>query len=229
MRIDPSESEVSAELPSLDLPRSNRSNSPFRYPGGKFYARRLILDAVPPHHHYAEPFAGGASVFFAKPTAQGVSLLNDLDDGVINTLMHIRDNVEALIRLLAGVEATKANHTYYKNHYKPTSDLDRAFRWYFLNRTSYSGIMRPENCYWGFKPQYSMPPENWPPHLRTVSDKLQGVALICRDFEEVIDGLPDDCFVFVDPPLLRLQPKEALQRYLRPLRPRAAENVPAAQ
>lgn len=182
------------------LPRSKRTNSPFRYPGGKFYARQLILDVIPDHYTYCEPFAGGASIFFAKERAEGVSILNDLDSDVINTLIYIRDKVESLIDLLDGVEATKENHTFYKSHYKPSNDLERAFRWYYLNRTSYSGIMRQENCYWGYGRKYSMRPANWPPHLRTVSDKLQGVELLSLDFEDVIDGLPDGCFVFADPP-----------------------------
>jgi DNA adenine methylase len=38
-------------------------NSPFRYPGGKFYARKLILEHITPHNCYIEPFAGGASIF----------------------------------------------------------------------------------------------------------------------------------------------------------------------
>lgn len=181
------------------LPRSNRSNSPFRYPGGKFYARRLILDEIPPHNAYCEPFAGGASVFFAKQSVSW-NLLNDLDVDVINTLRVIRDQVENLIGLLDGIPVTKETHAYYKNEYQPRDDLTRAFRWYYLNRTSYSGIMRPENCYWGYGHKYSMRPENWPPHLRTVSDKLQGVKLSSIDFEFVIDRLPDGCFVFVDPP-----------------------------
>ena len=185
---------------ALERPRSNRSNSPFRYPGGKFYARRLILDVLPPHTDYAEPFAGGASVFFAKPTSPGVSILNDLDADVVNTLRVIRDDVEALIELLSGIEATKRNHAYYKGEYIPGNDLERAFRWFFLNRTSYSGIMRAENCYFGYGPEYSMRPENWPPHLRTVSDKLQAATLMSCDFEEVIDGLPDGTLAFVDPP-----------------------------
>ena len=128
------------------------------------------------------------------------SVLNDLDEEVINTLIQIRDRVESLIDLLAGIEATKENHHFYKTHYTPSNDLERAFRWYYLNRTSYSGIMRSENCYWGFGKKYSMRPENWPPHLRTVSDKLQGVELTSLDFETAIEGLPDGCFVFVDPP-----------------------------
>ena len=180
-------------------PRSNKSNSPFRYPGGKFYARRLILDLIPRHSCYCEPFSGGASIFFAKEKAR-VSILNDRDEEVINTMVQIRDNVEGLIGLLDGIEATKELHAFYKNEYVPGDDLERAFRWYYLNRTSYSGIMRRENCYWGFGRRYSMRPENWPPHLRTTSDKLQGVELTCMDFEEAIHGVPDGCFLFIDPP-----------------------------
>ena len=180
-------------------PRSRKSNSPFRYPGGKFYARRLILDVIPPHTYYCEPFAGGASIFFAKDRAK-FSLLNDLDEAVINTLIHIRDKVDQLIGLLDGIAATKEHHAFYKNRYHPRNDLERAFRWYYLNRTSYSGIMRPENCYWGFGNKYSMRPENWPAHLRTVSDKLQHVKLTACDFEKVIEQVPDNSFLFVDPP-----------------------------
>ena len=187
------------DAPPESLPRSNRSNSPFRYPGGKFYARRLILDEIPPHTVYAEPFCGGASVFFAKKPAH-VSMLNDRDEEVINTLRQIRDRVEDLIELLDGIPATKQKHRFYKNQYQPTCGLSRALRWFYLNRTSYSGIMRPENCYWGYGRKYSMRPENWPPHLRTVSDRLQGVELTALDFEDVIDALPDGCFAFIDPP-----------------------------
>ena len=154
---------------------------------------------LPKHDRYCEPFAGGASIYFAKHKAQA-SILNDLDEDVINTLVHIRDHVEPLIRLLDGIPACKNLHAYYKNEYQPKTNLQRAFRWYYLNRTSYSGIMRPENCYWGFGDKFSMRPENWPPHLRTVSDKLQGAKLTAVDFEEIIDGLPDEYFVFVDPP-----------------------------
>ena len=144
-------------------------------------------------------FCGGASVFFAKEPAQ-VSMLNDLDGEVINTLRQIRDRVEDLIEMLEGIPATKTKHCFFKNRYQPTCGLSRALRWFYLNRTSYSGIMRPENCYWGYGRKYSMRPENWPPHLRTVSDRLQGVELTALDFEDVIDSLPDGCFAFLDPP-----------------------------
>ena len=194
-----SSSAKKVKLKQSDLPRSNRSNSPFRYPGGKFYARQLILKEIPSHNFYCEPFAGGASVFFAKPSAT-YSLLNDLDKEVINTLIQIRDRVEDLIGLLDGIKASKKNHRYYKNQYKANSKLTRAFRWFYLNRTSYSGIMKIENCYWGYGSKYSMRPKNWLPHLRTVSDRLQGVELTSMDFEQIIDELPTGAFAFIDPP-----------------------------
>ena len=180
-------------------PRSGKSNSPFRYPGGKFYARRMILDLIPNHTCYCEPFAGGGSIFFAKPKAE-FSTLNDLDGDLINTFTQIRDRVEELICLLAGIPATREMHNFYKNIFAPSNDLERALRWFYLNRTSYSGIMRSDNCYWGFGAKYSMKPENWPPHLRTVSDKLQNVDLTSCDFEGIVDSSPAGSFVFVDPP-----------------------------
>ena len=134
-------------------------NSPFRYPGGKFYARKLILEHIIPHTYYAEPFAGGASIFFAKPKVTQ-NVLNDIDPSLTNCYLVIRDQVEELIALLDGVAATKENHNYYKNVYQATTNVERAFRWYYLNRTSYSGIMNMQNCYWGYGDQYSMQPKN---------------------------------------------------------------------
>ena len=174
-------------------------NSPFRYPGGKFYARKLILEHLTPHDCYIEPFAGGASIFFAKRKAAH-NILNDADPELTNCYMIIRDHVEDLIKLLHGIPATKENHHYYKNIYQPTNDLERAFRWYYLNRISYSGIMNMQNCYWGYGDKYSMQPKNWPTHLRRCSAKLQHVEILRLDFEQVITEAPNNAFLFIDPP-----------------------------
>ena len=109
---------VQTTMLEMPKPRSLKSNSPFRYPGGKFYARKLILDMLPPHTGYCEPFAGGASIFFAKPKVED-SILNDLDSEVINTLACIRDDVEGLTGLLDGLPASKYLHSYYKSEYQP--------------------------------------------------------------------------------------------------------------
>lgn len=174
-------------------------NSPFRYAGGKFYARNLILEHIPEHLYYIEPFAGGASIFFAKSKARK-NWLNDIDDDLINCLITIRDYPEKLIDRLKNEKAVKERHTYYKNEYKPKNKLDRAVRWFYLNRTSYSGIMNMQNCFWGYGDKYSMRPENWPRNIIRTSQKLQGVKLTVLDFEEVIKQAEPGAFLFIDPP-----------------------------
>jgi len=174
-------------------------NSPFRYAGGKFYARKLIAEHFPKHSHYVEPLAGGASLFFAKPKAE-TNWLNDIDEDLMNCFLAIRDFPGELIDRVKHEEATKERHTYYKNEFKPNTSLDRAVRWFYLNRTSYSGIMNMQNCFWGYGDKYSMRPENWPRNIRRVSAKLQNVQLTSLDFEEVIAKVENGAFLFVDPP-----------------------------
>lgn len=174
-------------------------NSPFRYAGGKFYARKLILELLPKHRYYVEPFAGGASVFFAKNKITG-NWLNDIDEKLINCLTVIQKQPEALIKRLSGEGASKERHTYYKKQYKPKTNLSRAVRWFYLNRTSYSGIMKDQNCFWGYGDKYSMRPEYWPRNILRTSQKLHGVKLTSIDFKKVIDEVPNDTFLFIDPP-----------------------------
>ncbi len=74
------------------------SNSPFRYPGGKFYARKLILPCIPKHNKYCEPFVGGGSIFFAKNNSK-VNILNDKDKEIFITNYDINNvsGVEPLV------------------------------------------------------------------------------------------------------------------------------------
>lgn len=203
--------KIEIELDSYGNPidlKSNKPNSPFRYAGGKFYARKLILDNLKKTDFYCEPFAGGASIFFAQKEKPAKSWLNDFDSELVNTYIQIRDNLSELSKYLDGIEATKELHSYYKNQYEPKTDVERAFRWYYLNRTSYSGIMKHENCYWGYGEKYSMQPKNWVPHLRTVSERLQNVEITNIDFEQVIDSIDDGATIFVDPPYFNADQKK---------------------
>lgn len=174
-------------------------NSPFRYAGGKFYARKLILECVPQHNCYIEPFVGGGSIFFAKNKVK-TNILNDIDPDLINTYLVIRDNPHELVNYLKDEQALKERHSWYKNEFKPNNDLERAARWYYLNRTSYSGIMNPKNCYWGYGDKYSMRPENWGKNILRTSEKLQNVIFQNIDFEKIIDQAPNNAFLFIDPP-----------------------------
>ena len=199
---------------------SESINSPFRYAGGKFYARKLILSHIKDHNCYIEPFCGGASIFFCKDKVAR-NILNDIDEQLINTLKIIRDKPDLLISKLKieddaisiipkgyiegmsvgePLPATKELHYYFKNIFVPNDDISYALRWFYLNRTSYSGIMNFKNMYWGYGDKYSMQPKNWARNILKTSNKLQGVELMNVDFEVIIDNAPSHAFLFIDPP-----------------------------
>ena len=188
-------------------------NSPFRYAGGKFYARKLIAEHLIDTDVYCEPFAGGASVFFYK-TKSRINILNDLDEDIMLVYEIIRDRVDEMIELLSTFkEPSKEAHSYYKNEYKPTNELEQAVRWYYLNRISYSGIMKFENMYFGYGDKYSMRPENWPRQLLKNSAKLQGVELSSRTAIDIIDSLPNNSLAFVDPPYFNADQDKFYTKY----------------
>ena len=175
-------------------------NSPFRYAGGKFYARKLISEHLINTDVYCEPFAGGGSIFFYKEKSP-INILNDLDENLMLVYRIIRDYPNELINELAKFEyPSKEAHYYYKNEYKPTNEIEAAARWYYLNRISYSGIMQFQNCYFGYGDKYSMRPENWPRNILRTSEKLQNVELRCSDAIDCIHSMPDGALIFVDAP-----------------------------
>ena len=174
-------------------------NSPFRWAGGKFYARKIIEKYIPKHNFYVEPFLGGGSIFFYKNKVN--SWLNDYEKDLINCYKVIKLDLPDLLDKLKNEKATKERHRWFKNKFKPKTKIEQAFRYYYLNRTSYSGIMKKENCFFGYGEKYSMRPENWPRQLVKNSKKLQKVKMTNYDFEKVINNIKTkNTFVFLDPP-----------------------------
>jgi len=208
-------------------------NSPFRYAGGKFYARKLILSHLPKHTAYIEPFAGGGSIFFAKSKVD-FNQLNDIDSEIINVYLTIRNNPNKLIDFLKKkptekskipekltesvffgepLPATKELHRFFKNEYQPENNIEKAGRWFYLNRTSYSGIMNRQNMYWGYGDKYSMQPKNWGQNILRTSKKLKGAKITNYDFEVVINNSPDGALLFVDPPYFNADQDKFYQHY----------------
>lgn len=185
--------------------------SPFRYPGGKFYALRFIvplLEAIP-HAEYREPFVGGGSVFFGKTKAP-FSWINDLEGDLIETYRALQDEdrCQLLCQRLAGEVASRARHTEIRDFVPQTPD-DIAFRTYYLNRTSYSGIIHKPA--WGYAVGSSSPPENWPRAALRSHWKLQNVKITALDFSDVLQASPasDSLVAYLDPPYFMADQRRA--------------------
>lgn len=52
------------------------------HPGAKHFSKHLVIERIPEHSVYVEPFFGGGSVFFAKPSSQK-EVISDQDKGLM--------------------------------------------------------------------------------------------------------------------------------------------------
>ncbi len=192
---------------------SSRAPLLFRYPGGKHYAidiLRPFWEAVL-HEEYREPFAGGGSIFFNKPPAKS-SWLNDIDKELVTTYATIADP-EKRGKLSAKLTREVASPARWREvlDSRPQSELGIAFKYFYLNRTSFSGkLVSPA---WGYRPKRSLPPDRWHERIEECGVKLAGVKFTSLDFSEVIKAPSKNrVLLYVDPPYF-LPPKRKHYRH----------------
>ena len=107
-------------------------------PGGKSKLAKDVVELIPPHETYVEPFAGGASVFFKKNPAKK-NVLNDLDKDLI-------DFYECF-RKIDKEDLLKCNFTPSKERFKklleetPDNCKDIVCRYLYLNKASFGSKM----------------------------------------------------------------------------------------
>lgn len=116
--------------------------SPIGWFGGKGNMVRKLLDLMPPHQHYVEPFCGGASLFFAKRPSGGVETLNDLDGGIVGFYRVLRDP-EQFTRFERMAQFTPYSREEWLECRATWADCDdpveRAWRWWVVARMSFGG------------------------------------------------------------------------------------------
>ena len=74
-------------------------NCVLKYPGSKWRIVDKLVELIPPHHTYLEPYLGSGAVFFRKAPSD-IETINDLDWDVVNLFQCIREDSEKLSRLI---------------------------------------------------------------------------------------------------------------------------------
>jgi DNA adenine methylase len=180
-----------------------------KWVGGK----RQLLDSLIPLlpkkiTTYCEPFVGGGALLFALQPK--IAYVNDINDELIRVYKTIRHDVESLITSLrefkneADYYYTIRNWDRDKKTYILLSDIKKAARILYLNKTCYNGLYRVNSA-----GQFNSPFGNYRnPNivndltLRAVSSYLNSatIYLTSFDYTEVLDKLPEEAFVYLDPP-----------------------------
>jgi DNA adenine methylase len=182
-----------------------------RYPGSKFRASKYIepfWKAIT-FKEYREPFLGCGAVFFRMPKVE-FSWLNDFDEDLINTFKVVasKSDRKALIEKNLLINPTKDFFDELKNS-KPTNKIDKAYRYFVINRLAYSGIMKQPN--FGFHPIKSVQPDMWEKRLQEAGQKLEKNVLITSgNYADIIEkDSGKSTWIFVDPPYFKADQKRA--------------------
>jgi len=180
------------------------SPKPFlKWAGGKSKLLHKLRPLVPSKYdHYIEPFVGGGALFFCLCPHDAI--LSDLNSELMNCYRVVRDKPEELIRFLGSMSITKESF-YAMRMQNPTnlSDVERAARLIYLNKTCYNGLYRVNK-----KGQFNTPFGQYrlvklynPPQIHAASTALQGVMLLELDFEPLLLSYAHSRdFVYLDPP-----------------------------
>lgn len=180
-----------------------------KWVGGKRQLLPEIRKSLPREFStYYEPFLGGGAVLFDLQPARAV--VNDVNPELINVYCVIRDDVEGLIDHLR-IHRNEADYFYQirevdreKRVYDQLSDIERASRILYLNKTCYNGLFRVNqqgefNAPFG---RYKNPNIVNETSLRAASHYFNQAKLTFKsgDFEAALKGIRKGGFVYFDPP-----------------------------
>ena len=196
-----------------------------KYRGGKSKEINNFIEFIPNQYdRYIEPFAGGAALFFYL--APNAALINDINSRLVNFYSAVRENFDSLKAELTRLELTyrsnqmeyeqikmkdKSRHVENKNEalYYLLRDMYNgiiekkyldATLYYFINKTSYSGMLR-----FNSKGEFNVPFGRYKNfNTQLVSEEHSGLLkrteITNEDYSEIFNRCTVNDFVFLDPP-----------------------------
>lgn len=180
-----------------------------KWVGGK----RQLIDTFSPLlpkkiTSYCEPFVGGGALLFhLQPST---AYINDINADLICVYTVIKENID---RLIGELKKYKNEPDFFytvrdwdrdREKYQTLSDVEKAARTIYLNKTCYNGLYRVNNSGEFNSPfgNYRNPNIVNEPVLRAVSAYFNAatVHFSSIDYAEVLADIKKGCFVYLDPP-----------------------------
>lgn len=206
-----------------------------KWVGGKTQLLPAIQEALSPFpdgalSNYVEPFVGGGAVAFSVlgGTKFDRAHLNDINVRLVNTYCVVRDDVEALIKHLAEMEAeylsTEDKAAYYyaaRDRYNSLSDdadaVELAQLFIFLNKTGFNGLHRVNR---GGKFNVPFGKRLRPTICDTVtltsaSQALANVEVTVGDYRDTLGFVGRGTLLYLDPPYRPLSTTASFNSYAK--------------
>lgn len=169
--------------------------------GGKRRLADRLLPYFPPHQCYVEPFAGGAAMFFLRPSPAEVEVLNDVNGELVNLYRVVKHHLEEFVRQFKYAFSSRQIFKWLQITPEETlTDIQRAARFYYLQHAAFGGRVRGQT--------YGTATTTSPGFLLRLEETLSAAWLRLAD--TYIENLTwQDCvgrydrphtFFFMDPP-----------------------------
>lgn len=207
---------------AVELKQSNQITYPIvKWVGGKRQLMFELLKNLPKsYNRYFEPFIGGGALFFELQPDHAYIL--DMNEELINLYSVVRDSVDELIEDLSKHEISKEYFLEIRNidrteEYSKLSNVERASRFIYLNRTCFNGMYRVNS-----KGEFNVPFGNYKNpriidenNLLNCSELLKKTEIKCADFSEIIYKVQKGDFVYFDPPYVPLNETSSFTSYTK--------------
>lgn len=194
-----------------------------KWVGGKRQLLSEISPMIPEKFNkYYEPFLGAGAVLFSL--LPGKAIINDLNSELINVYKVIKEQPDELIKLLK--EHTDNNNKEYfyqireldrQAGYESLSNVFKASRTIYLNKTAYNGLYRVNkagqfNTPWG---SYKKPRILDTDNILTMSEYFNSneIEILNVDYKNALNSVSKGDFVYLDPPYLPISPSSAFTAY----------------
>lgn len=194
-----------------------------KWVGGKRQLLSEISPMIPEKFNkYYEPFLGAGAVLFSL--LPGKAIINDLNSELINVYKVIKEQPDELIKLLK--EHTDNNNKEYfyqireldrQAGYDSLSNVFKASRTIYLNKTAYNGLYRVNkagqfNTPWG---SYKKPRILDTDNVLTMSEYFNSneIEILNVDYKNALNSVSKGDFVYLDPPYLPISPSSAFTAY----------------
>jgi len=185
-----------------------------KWVGGKRGLLKQLLPLFPTEFkNYYEPFVGGGAVFFELYSLGYLKdkkiYLSDINSELINAYNVVKDNP---IDLISNLEIYKEKHSkdfYYEtraldreDEFLKTSELERATRFIYLNKTCFNGLYRVNKKGYFNTPigSYKNPNIADKDTIFSANEALQNTIITNTTFNEVQIKAKSNDLVYFDPP-----------------------------
>lgn len=194
-----------------------------KWVGGKRQLLDEIIPIIPKKYStYVEPFLGGAAVLFELQPKKAI--INDYNKELINVYCVIRDFPEELINELEKHRENNSEEYFYQirsldrsDNFFNLTDIERAARIIYLNKTCYNGLYRVNSSGQFNSPygKYKNPNIVNQVTIRAVSKYLNKNKIQIKngDYKDVLKGLRKGAFVYLDPPYMPISSSSSFTGY----------------